>query len=31
MGETLRIVPVDLDDAVPGGGNQSVAALQADY
>lgn len=31
MGETLRITPVDLDVSVPGGGNQSIAELRADY
>jgi hypothetical protein len=31
MGETLTITPVGLDEPVPGGGNQSVAELRADY
>ncbi len=31
MGETLTITPVSLADSVPGGGNQSIAELRADY
>jgi len=31
MGETLTIAPVSLADPVPGGGNQSIAELRADY
>jgi transcriptional regulator with XRE-family HTH domain len=31
MGETLTITPVNLADPVPGGGNQSIAELRADY
>lgn len=31
MGETLRVVPVSLDDPVPGGGNQTIAELRSDY
>jgi transcriptional regulator with XRE-family HTH domain len=31
MGETLAVTPVRLVDPVPGGGNQSIAELRADY
>ena len=31
MGETLTIRPVGLADRLPGGGNQSIAELRADY
>lgn len=31
MGETLGVTPVSLADPVPGGGNQSIAELRADY
>lgn len=31
MGETLEIAPRSLADPVPGGGNQSIAELRADY
>jgi transcriptional regulator with XRE-family HTH domain len=31
MGETLSVTPVSLADPVPGGGNQSIAELRADY
>jgi transcriptional regulator with XRE-family HTH domain len=31
MGETLTIRPTGLGDPVPGGGNQSIAELRADY
>jgi transcriptional regulator with XRE-family HTH domain len=31
MGETLAIAPMSLADPVPGGGNQSIAELRADY
>jgi transcriptional regulator with XRE-family HTH domain len=31
MGETLVVTPVSLADPPPGGGNQSIAELRADY
>jgi transcriptional regulator with XRE-family HTH domain len=31
MGETLTITPMRLADPPPGGGNQSIAELRADY
>lgn len=31
MGETIGITPVGLAEPVPGGGNQSIAELRADY
>jgi transcriptional regulator with XRE-family HTH domain len=31
MGKTLTILPVGLNDPVPGGGNQTIAELRADY
>jgi transcriptional regulator with XRE-family HTH domain len=31
MGETLAVTPVSLASSVPGGGNQSIAELRADY
>jgi transcriptional regulator with XRE-family HTH domain len=31
MGETLAITPTSLGGTVPGGGNQSIAELRADY
>jgi transcriptional regulator with XRE-family HTH domain len=31
MGETLAIVPVSLNGPPPGGGNQSIAELRADF
>lgn len=31
MGETLRVSTVRLSDPPPGGGNQSIAELRADY
>jgi transcriptional regulator with XRE-family HTH domain len=31
LGETLAITPVNLNAPAPGGGNQSIAELRADY
>lgn len=31
MGETLRVSPIPLAEPVPGGSNQSIAELRADY
>jgi transcriptional regulator with XRE-family HTH domain len=31
MGETLRVSSISLTESVPGGGNQSIAELRADY
>jgi transcriptional regulator with XRE-family HTH domain len=31
MGETLTVTPVSLADPMPGGGNQSIAELRADF
>jgi transcriptional regulator with XRE-family HTH domain len=31
MGETIGITPLSLAEPVPGGGNQSIAELRADY
>ncbi len=31
MGETLRVATLPLTEPVPGGGNQSLAELRADY
>lgn len=31
MGETLAVMPVSLASSVPGGSNQSIAELRADY
>jgi transcriptional regulator with XRE-family HTH domain len=31
LGETLRVSMLPLNESVPGGGNQSIAELRADY
>jgi hypothetical protein len=31
MGETLRVSTMSLNEPVPGGSNQSIAELRADY
>jgi hypothetical protein len=31
MGETLRVSSIPLTERVPGGSNQSIAELRADY